>query len=142
MRSLYLNRLSREDRTALERRLLSTQQGHCFICGKQIDPHLHMGNIDIDHVEPIVSGGPDDPTNFAVTHDSCNRKKQASDLRVARVLARFDTIWQSIESSDRAPNLGDVLREYGGSKFDLKVTIDNNRLKTGFIDQVRIVIQR
>lgn len=134
MPSLYLNRLSHEEYKVLVDKLLGTQNDNCFICGKKIDRDLHMDHIDVDHVEPIKSGGKDGPDNFAITHDSCNRKKQASDLRVARVLARFDAIAQSVELQNRAPNLGDVLVEYGGSKFDLKVTIDATKLRTGFVD--------
>ena len=84
MPSLYLNRLSNEERQQLIDRLLNTQVGKCFICGKAIELDVHSNYIDIDHVEPIKVGGKDGPDNFAVTHDSCNRTKQASDLRVAR----------------------------------------------------------
>ena len=53
MGSLYLHALSPEARKDLEKKLLSTQNGKCFICEKIIDPALHAGQIDIDHVEPI-----------------------------------------------------------------------------------------
>ena len=79
-------------------------------------------------------GGKDGPDNFAVTHDSCNRTKQASDLRVARVLARFDAIAESIDSDNRAPNLGDVLSEFQGAKYQLPIDINGNFFKTAFAD--------
>jgi len=100
MGSLYLHALSPEARKDLEKTLLSTQNGKCFICERSIDPALHAGQIDIDHVEPIKVGGKDDPSNFAITHSSCNRTKQTSDLRVARVLARFDTIRDEVASQN------------------------------------------
>ncbi len=134
MGSLYLSRLLNEDRQNLIKDLLSTQASNCFICGKAIDLAVHGNHIDIDHVEPTKVGGRDGPDNFAVTHESCNRTKQASDLRVARILASFDRITESIKSEDRSPNLGDVLSEYGGAKHPLSTTVDGDTLKTGFSD--------
>ena len=132
MPSLYLNRLSNHERDGLVATLLSTQSGNCFICGREVDIALHANSIDIDHIEPISTGGKDGPENFAVTHDSCNRSKQASDLRVARVLASFETLALSIAQENRAPNLGDVLAEYGGSKYTLSVSVESESLKTTF----------
>ncbi len=135
MPSLYLNRLSNEERKKLTLQLLETQSGKCFICGKEIDVDVPGLHIDIDHVEPISVGGKDGPDNFAVTHASCNRAKQASDLRVARVLACFDRIAESIPSEEnRSPNLGDVLRANGGAKYPLPITADGDTLKTMFSD--------
>ena len=90
MRSPYLDRLSNDKRQNLIKTLLNTQGDNCFICGKEIDLDVHRDHIDIDHIEPIKTGGKDEPNNFAVTHDSCNRQKQASDLRVAKVLSSFE----------------------------------------------------
>ena len=67
---------------------------------------LNLQTPDIDHIKPLASGGKDDLTNFGLTHDSCNRSKQVSDLQVARVLAWFEKlrdkvfkIWNSSETN-------------------------------------------
>ncbi len=134
MGSLYLSGLSADQRGELERRLWDTQKGNCFICEKEIDLKLHQNAIDIDHVEPIKTGGKDDPSNFALTHSSCNRSKQASDLRVARVLARFNTIRDECARANRGPNLNDIFRIYGGAKYDLSMHLDGNAIKFSFPD--------
>ena len=125
MGSLYLNGQTPEQRKQLEKDLLASQKGVCFICEKPIDILLHANAIDIDHVEPLKTGGKDDPSNFALTHSSCNRSKQASDLRVARVLARFSAIRDAAVSENRGPNLSDILTRFGGSKHDICLKIES-----------------
>lgn len=132
MGSLYLVALSKEQRMELERRLWEAQGGKCFICEKEIDLKLHENAIDIDHVEPIKTGGKDDPSNFALTHASCNRSKQAANLRVARVLARFNAIRAECAAENRGPKLNDIFSRYGGSKYQLSLTIDAGRQTVKF----------
>ena len=132
MPSLYQNRLSQQDRVGLVQRLYDSQNGKCFICQKTIDLDLHKDCLDIDHVEPIRLGGKDDPSNFALTHDVCNRSKQASDLRVARVLARFSQIADQIHSENRAPNLSDVFKHYNGAKHDLHLVRKDGQVSFSF----------
>jgi hypothetical protein len=120
--SLYLRGLTADQFQDLTNKLWSSQHGNCFICGQPMDLTVHAGHLDIDHVEPLAVGGKDDPLNFALTHDSCNRSKQAADLRVARVLARFSRIRAAASLDDgRSANLGDVLKDSGGSKYPLVV---------------------
>ena len=134
MGSLYLNALDEKERHELETRLHEAQHSMCFICEKKIDLKLHAGALDIDHVEPSKVGGKDDPSNFALTHASCNRSKQASDLRVARVLARFGAIRDEVEKENRGPNLSDVLRHYNGAKYELPIRIDGEAVAVSFPD--------
>lgn len=135
MASLYLNRLSLEERHDLMQTLHNSQNGLCFICERPIDLGLHADSCDIDHVEALNNGGKDGPDNFAITHASCNRSKQATDLRVARVLARFARIKEHCEEQNRGPNLADVLQEYGGAKHDLSFKCDGDQVEVA-LDEV------
>lgn len=133
MGSLYLSGLSEKQKEELKQRLWNVQKGLCFICEREIDLKLHANVVDIDHVEPIKTGGKDDPSNFALTHSSCNRSKQASDLRVARVLARFEQIMEECSRQNRGgPNLSDILQRYEGAKYMLSVQIENQWAKYSF----------
>jgi HNH endonuclease len=137
MGSLYLNSLSADQRKELEARLLKAQQGKCFICEKPIDVVLHANAVDIDHVEPLKVGGKDDPSNFAITHSSCNRSKQASDLRVARVLARFASIRDQVAKENRGANLSDVLRYYKGAAHKLSLVVKPDSVSFSFPELAR-----
>lgn len=126
MASSYLNKLGVEERKNLINQLWEIQKGICFICEEPIDLELHYNQLDIDHVIPSKLGGKDDPSNFALTFASANRSKQASDLKLARILHRFIKIQDNLkENEDRNPNLDDILKTKGGSKFSLKFRRDN-----------------
>lgn len=90
--SKYLAGLTQEQRKALEKRLHDRQSKRCFICDEVIDLVLHEGQLEIDHIDPLIDDGLDAENNFALTHLSCNRSKGAADLRVARRLAEFERL--------------------------------------------------
>lgn len=128
--SKYLGSLNGSEMADLHKTLLEAQGGRCFICEDAIDLAVHAGALDVDHVIPSAQGGKDDPSNFALTHSSCNRAKQASDLRVARVLARFDKITKASEKSEhRGANLGDVLASAKGANAALSFKVEGDKVR-------------
>ncbi len=124
MGSLYLHGLSKDERALLQKKLWESQGGNCFISGKPID--LALDEVDIDHIIPTRDNGQDNPSNFALALSHYNRAKQAADLRVARVLARFEAIKADANSDDRCANLNDVLKAYGGAKEALRAKIEGD----------------
>ena len=119
MHSQYLTNLSAAERETFIQKLFESQQGVCFICQEPIDLQLHKNALDIDHIIPLKLLGKDDPSNFALTHSSCNRTKQAKNLEIARLLFQFDKIKDSA-AADRGPNLDDILHKYGGALYDIQ----------------------
>jgi 5-methylcytosine-specific restriction endonuclease McrA len=61
------------DRNAIKR-----ERPPCGICGGEIDytlPYLDPMSYVVDHVVPIVKGGPDTLDNKQAAHRSCNSRK-------------------------------------------------------------------
>lgn len=122
MPSKYLSSLDADTRVKLEQRLLSRQSGRCFICDTPIDLMLQKGQLDIDHIDPLVEDGLDAENNFALTHQSCNRSKGAANLQVARRIKEFERLQeQAKDAGKRGANLGDVLAQHGGAKALLRL---------------------
>jgi hypothetical protein len=120
--SKYLASLTPEQRKLLEKKLCDRQSGHCFICDDPIDLLLHAGQLEIDHIDPQAEDGLDAENNFAIAHASCNHRKGASDLRVARRLFEFERLQKEAHRTGRrGADLGDVLRCHEGAKWNLRL---------------------
>lgn len=117
--SFGLKQFSGNERTRLVEELWASQNGRCFISEKEIDLAIHAAQLDIDHVIPTRDGGKDDKSNWALAFSHYNRTKQASDLRIARILARLDDLRASV-SDPRGVNLGHILARAKGAKHPLK----------------------
>lgn len=117
MASRFLDSLSEAKREEFLCKLWRIQNGRCFITDDPIDLQVHLHDLDIDHIVPLSLGGKDDEGNLALTFASANRSKQASDLKLARIIYAFDRLKKLTEETEsRSPNLGDVLKRYDGAK--------------------------
>ena len=134
MASKYLAALTDDEYNTLTTKLLGIQNNICYICQDAIISDLHGTNID--HIVPLVNKGKDSEENFAVTHESCNKSKQDSDLRIARTLATLRKIQKNVSEKDntRSASLEDVLICFGGSKYEFKYKIENNNFTYSFSD--------
>lgn len=130
--SKYIDALSFDEKIALSKKLWNIQNHKCFICGGDID--LDVQKTNIDHIRPLVNGGKDDPINFGLTHEHCNKSKQDADLEVAKKLFQLEEIIKKAADKHETPSLKHVLIANGGSKFDLKYKIEDTQLVYSFDD--------
>ena len=128
--SKYLDSLSSEEYSRLTKKLWTIQNHKCFICGESIDLDLNPTNID--HIKPLVNGGKDDETNFALAHENCNKSKQDADLEVARAMAQLSKIVKAAEGKRETPSLKHVLAANNGSLYDFSYKIEDGKLVYAF----------
>lgn len=138
--SKYLDSLSSNDRKVLERKLWEIQNHRCFICEKELDLDIHSFNID--HICPLANGGKDDPSNFAISHEHCNKTKQDADLVVAKKLFQLKQIIEDAEVAKEVPSLKHVLIANGGSKFEFKYKVEQDELVYSFDDVGDVKLKR
>lgn len=133
--SLFLSKLTAQQREDLITRLWECQKGKCFISGKDIDLDLHKNVIDIDHIIPLTNGGKDDESNMALTFSSANRSKQAADLNLARVNWVYKSLVEELQKKEnRNPNLNDVLQKYDGASNNLHYVIQGDNIRFSFAE--------
>ena len=128
--SKYLDALSPAQRLELNKKLWSIQNHTCFICGEAID--LDIQTTNVDHIKPLTNGGKDDPVNFAITHELCNKSKQDSDLEIAKRLHRLQKIIEDASHRRETPSLKHVLLAHDGSQFDFSYKIEGDTLVYSF----------
>ncbi|MBU4693952.1 hypothetical protein KQ878_03610 [Mycoplasma zalophidermidis] len=63
-----------------------------FFIWRKID--CEFGGIDINHILPYKLNEADSPEmdNFTITHASCLRSKQTSDLNLAKLISKYKKI--------------------------------------------------
>lgn len=138
--SKYLDSLGVDGKKALSKKLLEIQNHKCFICGEIID--LDINKTNIDHIKPLALGGKDDPSNFAITHEHCNKSKQDADLEVAKRLFQLNRIIRTATDKKETPSLKHVLIENGGSRFGFRYKVDGSELVYSFDDTGDCTIRR
>ncbi len=138
--SKYLDGLTSEEKKELALKLWNIQNHKCFICGDDIDIDIQSHNID--HIHPLATGGKDDPVNFALTHEHCNKSKQDADLEVAQKLHRLNKIINSAVEKKETPSLKHVLLANQGSKYDFKYKIEGETLVYSFDESGDTAIYR
>ena len=131
MASKYLKSLNQQQYADLTNKLWSIQNKTCFICCEKIDLDIHTTNVD--HITALANNGKDDEENFALTHETCNKSKQDSDLKIARILHRLKKIQEEISNKEgKSASLKHVLTAYGGSKYNFKYKIEANGIVYSF----------
>ncbi len=138
--SKYLEGLSKEEYNALSKKLWSIQSHKCYICNEDIDLDLHQ--VNIDHIRPLANNGKDDESNFALTHDSCNKSKQDADLEVARTLSDLSKIIKSAEAKNETPSLKHVLLAFGGSKYNFTHKVEGGNILYSFNEIADVSIKK
>ena len=141
MASKYISALSKQEKNGLTKKLWNMQGKQCFICEEKID--LDLNETNIDHIVPLANKGKDIEDNFAVTHESCNKSKQDANLRIAKIIQKLNKIQKQVQSeNNKSASLKDVLKEYGGSKFEFKNKIEDNNLNFSFTDIGDNIVQK
>ena len=136
--SVFLSKLSAQQRDELIRRLWECQKGKCYISGRDIDLDIHKNAIDIDHIVPLTNGGKDDESNMALTFSVANRSKQAADLNLARINWTYKTLAEDLQKAEnRNPNLNDVLKKFDGACYSLHFVIKGDNIRFSFVEMGR-----
>lgn len=142
MSSKYLKSLSAEEYKELTTKLWNIQRKTCFICGDEIDLVLHHPT-NIDHIVPLANKGKDSEENFAITHESCNKSKQDSDLKIARILHRLKKIQDAtFQNESKSASLKHILSAFDGSKYEFRYKIENGNLSYSFSESGNNEIQK
>ena len=128
-RTSKLDELTKEEREELIKRLAKAQNDLCYVCGKVINPQVH--EVDVDHRIAMTQQGPDDESNWGLTHHTCNRAKGARDLQLQRILYRFkEDVDKHIAVTNRGGNftLHEALEELAPKRREVGVKVQNDRI--------------
>ena len=136
-RVFQLDSLPKDQREELVKRLHKTQNDLCYVCQDIINLQVHKA--DIDHIVALARDGQDEESNWALTHDSCNRSKGTRDLQLQRILHEFRRHVQKYTSadshgSDRNFTLDEALKELKPKRQEIGVTIKGNQISVSWTE--------
>jgi hypothetical protein len=135
-RTSQLDALTTDQRTDLIERLHKAQNGLCYVCQEVVNLQVH--EMDIDHISALARGGPDDESNWALAHATCNRSKGTRDLQLQRILHEFRKHVQkytagSAQGQDRNFTLNEALAELRPKRTDAGVVIRDGNIEVSWI---------
>ena len=133
-----LDTLTPAERTELIERLHKAQNGLCYVDQDVINLQVH--EVDIDHIIALARGGPDDESNWALTHKSCNRSKGARDLLLQRILNEFRKHVNKYTSGnavgqDRNFTLNEALNELCPNRVEVGTVIKGNQIEFSWMEE-------
>jgi hypothetical protein len=132
-----LDKMPKEEKQELVKRLHKAQDGLCFVDGKIIDLQVHP--VDVDHIIALARGGADDESNWGLTHAGCNRSKGTRDLQLQRILSYFrDHVEKYTNTSSIGKNgnftLNEALLELLPRRQDVGAKINTNKITISWLD--------
>jgi hypothetical protein len=124
-----LDDLSDDERKALTRQLWESQKHMCYLRPSEpID--LDTDSTNIDHVIPLDERPDlDVESNFALMHETCNKKKRARNLELARILARFEDLSKKYSGHVTSH---EILEEVAGSKKLIGCSLNGTKMKISY----------
>lgn len=136
-RTSKLDALTADQRTDLIERLHKAQNGLCYVCQEVINLQVH--EVDIDHIAALAREGPDDESNWALTHATCNRSKGTRDLQLQRILHEFRKHVQkytagNAHGKDRNFTLNEALSELRPKRMDAGVVLRDDQVEVSWIE--------
>lgn len=129
-RKSKLDSISKEERQEVIQRLCEAQKVEgkvrCYICKKHIDLSVHK--TDIDHIIALTLGGPDDESNWGLTHDLCNKSKGTRDLQLQRILYEFREHVDKYTSDGKTLTLNEALQELIREHREVGFKFENSQI--------------
>jgi len=129
-RQSKLDSLSKDERQDLIKKLYDAQNTKCYVCGKIINLAVHK--VDIDHIKALDRSGPDDESNWGLTHDSCNKSKGTRDLQLQRILCEFRSHVEKYTKNNGTLTLNEALQELTPERQEVGYHLQNSQVKVSW----------
>lgn len=131
-RKSKLDDLTQDARQELIRKLYDAQGGKCYVCAKEMNLSVHK--VDIDHILALDRSGPDDESNWGLTHDNCNRSKGTRDLQLQRILVEFRDHVDKYTTRGSTLTLDEALSELSPERQEVGYIIQDKQITISWTD--------